>query len=131
MPALKYLHLDFSSVHHYYPEDTSALDQERIKMKTLLRGLQVPSLQKLSTQEQLYDTLEPRPQSFRLHHQRLSSVSKLHLFQCRYASTNLLRDMVLPIKCLKSFVVDHHWSHDHGGIKTVLQIHRSLASIRP
>ena len=60
LPALKYLHLDFSSVHYYLPENMSPLRKENARMKTLSRGLQIPGLQKLITQELLSLSLMSR-----------------------------------------------------------------------
>lgn len=109
MPALKYLHLDFSFVHDYFLENTSPLETEKAKMKTLFRGLQVSGLQKLTTRGLLFEPETSRGLSIEHDHQRPSLVPELHLLQCNDAFTDLLRDMVLSIKGLKSFVIDHHW----------------------
>lgn len=115
MPALKYLHLDFSSVQYCFPESLSRLNKEKAKMKTLSRGLQIPSLQKLITQELLCNPETSRQLSFKHDYQIPSSVYDLRLFQCNDASTDILRDIVLSIKCLKSFVVDHCWRFRRHG----------------
>ena len=132
MPALKYLHLNFSFVDHYFPENTSPLEWEKSTMKTLFRGLQVPSFQKLITQGQLFHPETSRRLSFEHDHQRPSLVSELHLFLCNDASTDVLRGMVLSIKRLKSFIIDHDWRFgDYGtrepslsGIDQALESHQ-------
>ena len=86
-------------------------------MKILFRGLQVPSLQKLIIQDLLHDTETSRQLSFEHDNQRPSLISELHLFQCIDASTDVLRDMVLSIKCLKSFVFDHYGKFKIDGAK--------------
>ncbi|CAF9935911.1 hypothetical protein IMSHALPRED_010389 [Imshaugia aleurites] len=115
MPALKYLHLDFSRVDYYFPKSTSPLNKEEARMKTLARGLKFPCLQKFITQRLLCDPNTSKQLSFNHDHQLPSSVSELHLFQCKYASTDILKDIILSIKCLKSFVVDHYWTHQRYG----------------
>ena len=117
MPALKYLHLDFSHLDHHGSESTSLFNKEKARMKTLFRGLQVPNLQKLVTQELLCHFEASRQLSFEHNHQRPSMISELHLFQCNDASTDLVKDMVLSIKCLKSFIVDHYWRFRRYGAK--------------
>lgn len=117
MPALKYLHLDFSSVYAYVPGNTSPLIQEKAKLKTVSRCLHIPTLQKLITQGLLYNPNTSRQLSFEYDHQQPSLTSELHLFQCNDASTVILRDMVLSIKCLKSLVIDHYWRFRRYGPK--------------
>lgn len=117
MPALKYLHLDFSHLDYLGSESMSLFREEKARMNTLFRGLQVPSLQKLVTQELLCYFENSKLLSFEQDHQRPSTVSELHLFQCNNASTDLLRHMVLSIKCLKSLIVDDYWRFRSYGAK--------------